>query len=195
MQRLGLIIVPGIIAIALFIGINSLSSIKSEPTPQASKQTLDFNAYAEGINTVLYDTEGNINYTLQAEHQIHYNNSTTQLRKPFIRLFQGGNSRWNIVANSGNISSEKTGGENIVNNIQLVGDVQAHSLDNFGNRTFMSTESLTLDPGLEILETDKPVSVTIGALQQSSVGMVANLRLDEFTFLGKIKGKHARTAN
>jgi LPS export ABC transporter protein LptC len=195
MQRLGLIIVPGVIAIALFVGINSLSSIKSEPTPQPNKQTLDFSAYAEGINTVLYDTEGNINYTLQAEHQIHYNNSTTQLKKPFIRLFQDGDSRWNIVANSGNISSGKTGGESVVNNIQLVGDVQAHSLDSFGNKTLMSTEFLTLNPDLEILETDNPVSVATGALQQSSVGMVANLRLDEFTFLRKIKGKHAQTAN
>ena len=64
-----------------------------------TSSSLDFSAYSEGLNTILYDSQGNINYTLQAKRQVHYNNDSTELEKPFIRLYQDGDSRWNIAAN------------------------------------------------------------------------------------------------
>ena len=103
MQRIGLIIVPGIIAIALFVGINSFDTLSNEAGAPTTGSSLGFNAYSEGINTILYDAQGNINYTLQAERQVHYNDDSTELEKPFIRLFQDGDTRWNIVAKSGRI--------------------------------------------------------------------------------------------
>lgn len=195
MQRIGLIIVPGIIATALFVGINSFESLSNETDAPLTNSSLDFNAYSEGINTILYDTQGNINYTLQAERQVHYNDDTTELEKPFIRLFQDGDSRWNIVANSGKISAVGTTTDEALEKIDLRGDVQVYSLDEFGNRTLMSTEFLTLNPESEILETDQPVSVVTSALQLSSIGMIAKLRTDEITFLREVKGRHAQTTN
>ncbi|PCI81845.1 MAG: LPS export ABC transporter periplasmic protein LptC [SAR86 cluster bacterium] len=195
MQRIGLIIVPGIIAIALFVGINSFESLSNETGTPITSSSLDFNAYSEGINTILYDADGNINYTLQAERQVHYNDDSTEFEKPFIRLFQDGESRWNIVANSGRISADETTPDGALDRIELVGDVQVYSLDDFGNRTLMSTEFLTLNPESEILETDQPVSVVTSALQQSSTGMIANLKSDEITFLRDIRGRHAQATN
>jgi len=195
MQKVGLIIVPGIIAIALFVGINSFDTLNNETDDPSTSSSLDFNAYSEGINTILYDTEGNINYTLQAERQVHYNDDSTELEKPFIRLFQGGDSRWNIVANSGRISSSKTTTKDALDQIELLGDVQVYSLDELGNRTVMSTEFLTLNPDSEVLETDHPVSVVTSALQQSSIGMIAKLRTDEITFLREVRGRHAPAKN
>lgn len=195
MQRVGLIIVPGIIAIALFVGINSFDTMSNETAAPISSSSLDFNAYSEGINTVLYDAEGNINYTLQAQRQVHYNDDSTELEKPFIRLFQDGASRWNIVANSGKISAAEATVDAAPDRIELLGDVQVYSLDEFGNRTVMSTEFLTLNPDSEILETDQPVSVVTSALQQSSIGMIAKLKTDEITFLREIRGRHAPTTN
>ena len=134
--------------------------------------------------------DGRINYTLQAQRQVHYNDDTTELQKPFIRLFQDGDSRWNIVADSGRISSSETASNTRVDRIELIGDVQVYSLDDFGNRTLISTEFLTLDPESEILETDLSVSVVTKALEQSSIGMLANLKTDEITFLREIKGRY-----
>ncbi len=195
MQRIGLIIVPGIIAVTLFVGINSFDTLGNDPDTEEQGPSLNFNAYSEGINTILYDAEGNIDYTLQAQRQVHYNDDTTELEQPFIRLFQDGDSRWNIVAKSGRISSAETGTDTAADKIELRGDVQVYSLDDLGNRTLMSTEFLTLNPESEILETDQAVSVVTESLEQSSIGMIANLRLEEIIFLTAIKGRYEKTAN
>ena len=195
MQRIGLIIVPGIIAISLFIGLNSFNSMNNETDTLTTGSSLNFNAYSEGINTILYDAEGNINYTLQAEHQVHYNDDSTQLEKPFIRLFQDGDSRWNIVANSGRIFATETPADGALQKIEIRGDVQVYSLDEFDNRTLMSTEFLTLNPDTEVLETDQPVSFVTPALQQSSIGILADLKTDEITFLREIRGQHVQAKN
>lgn len=195
MQRIGLILVPGIIAIALFVGLNSFDTLRDDAAQLPDRPGLEFNAYSEGINTILYDAEGNIDYTLQAERQVHYNDDTTELENPFIRLYQDGDSEWNIVADSGRISSADTGMESATGQINLLGNVQVYSLDGLGNRTLMSTEYLTLDPDSEILETDQAVSVVTQSLEQSSIGMIANLRLDEIIFLREIKGRYEQASN
>ena len=193
MQKIGLIIVPGIIAITLFVAINSFDTLSNEVEVRTTN--LDFNAYSEGINTILYDAEGNINYTLQAERQVHYNDDSTELERPFIRVHQNRDSRWNIVANSGRILASKTTTDGAFKRIELNGDVQVYNLDEFGNRTAMSTEFLTLNTKLEILETDQQVSIITSALQQSSIGMVAKLRTDEINFLREVRGRYDQSKN
>ena len=195
MQRIGLIIVPGIIAIALFVGINSFDTLSNEADAPITNSSLDFNAYSEGINTILYDSQGNINYTLQAERQVHYNDDSTEFEKPFIRLYQDGDSHWSIAANSGRIPAVETTADGALEKIELLGDVQVYSLDDFGNRTLMSTEFLTLNTQAEILETDQPVSVVTSAFQLSSIGMIAKLRTDEITFLREIRGRYEQATN
>ena len=193
MQKIRLIIVPGIIAITLFIGINSFDTQTYEVDTRITN--LNFNAYSEGINTALYDAEGNINYTLQADRQVHYNDDSTELEQPLIRVHQGRDLRWNIAANSGKILASKTTGDRPFKRIELNGDVQVTNLDEFGNRTVISTEFLTLNTKLEILETDQKLSIMTSALQQSSVGMVARLRTDEINFLSEIRGRYEQTKN
>ena len=193
MQRIGLIIVPGIIATALFVGINSFNTLSNEA--HAPNTSLDFNAYSEGINTTLYDAQGNINYTLKAERQVHYNDDSTELEKPFIRLYQDGDSRWNIVANFGRIPAAETTADEALERIELLGNVRVYSLDESGNRTMMSTEFLTLNTESAILETDQPVSIVTSALQQSSIGMIAKLRTDEINFLREIRGRYEQATN
>ena len=195
MQRIGLIIVPGVIVTALFVGINTFDTLRNEADAPITSSSLDFSAYSEGINTILYDSQGNINYTLQAERQVHYNDDSTELEKPFIRLYQDGDSRWNIAAKLGRISAAETTDDGILEKIELLGDVQVYSLDKFGNKTLMSTEFLTLNPKSEILETDQPVSVVTSAFQLSSIGMIAKLRTDEITFLRQIRGRYEKATN
>ena len=193
MQKIGLIIVPGIIATALFVGINSFDTLSHEVDPRIIN--LNFNAYSEGINTILYDDKGNIKYTLQADRQVHYNDDSIELEKPFIRVHQERDSRWNIVANSGRILASQTTTDGPFKRIELSGDIQVYRLDEFGDRTVISTEFLTLNTESEILETDQQISILTSALQQSSIGMVAKLRTDEINFLREIRGRYEQTKN
>lgn len=195
MQRLTILLIPGVISIALFIAILNYDSVSSAPAEVSSRTSLDYDAYSEGINTILYDPSGAINYTLRADSQTHFNDDHTELENPYIRLYQQGESRWNIVANSGRISADLTEDDNESRRIQLSGNVEVFSLDQFGNRTVMSTEYLEVDPQNETLETDHPVTLVTSNLQQSSTGMFADLKIDEIIFHRDIRGNYEQTTN
>lgn len=187
MQRFSILLIPSAIAIVLFIGISTFESVSTQPQVDVDVESLNFNAYSEGINTVLYDTEGRINYTLNAVRQIHYNDDTTELEKPLIRLYQDGNSRWNIAANSGKISA---GRDSSIQTIDLSGAVEVYGLDEFGGRMLMSTDYLSVDPQLETLQTDRPVTLVTNTVNQSSIGMFANLKIDEIVLHDEIRGSY-----
>ncbi len=195
MQRLTLLLIPGLIAIALFTGISTFESVSTRSAVEVELVALDFNAYSEGINTVLYDTQGSINYTLSAIRQIHYNDNTTEFEKPFIRLFRDGKTRWNIVANSGRISTADRSADQSGQSIDLSGNVEIYSLDEFGNNMVISTDYLSIDPQLETLQTDYPVTLVTETLQQSSIGMFADLKIDEMVFYKDVRGRYARPTN
>lgn len=195
MQRITILLIPGVIAIAIFIAISTYDNVSQNPEVSANLKVLDYNAYSEKINTVLYDSNGVINYTLRAESQTHFIDDSTELEKPFIRLFQEGESRWNIVANSGRILADLNE-DNLENRmIELTGDVEVFSLDEFGNRTIMSTDFLEIDPQNETLQTNRPVTLVTSNLQQSSIGMFADLKIDEFVFHRDIRGHYEQATN
>lgn len=160
----------------------------SSTEESGSAKALDFNAYSVGINTVIYDVNGEINYTLQANRQVQYNDDSTEFDKPFVRLFQEGESRWNLVADTGVISSASMAGDKDMRTIELSGNVEVYSLDGFGNRTVMTTQKLMLNPQSETLKTDQPVVVETSSIRQSAVGMDADLNSDEITFHRDIRG-------
>ena len=195
MRRITILLIPGVIAIAIFIAISAYDNVSQNPEVSANLKVLDYNAYSEKINTVLYDSNGVINYTLRAESQTHFIDDSTELEKPFIRLFQQGKSRWNIVANSGRILADLNE-DNLENRmIELTGDVEVFSLDEFGNRTIMSTDFLEIDPQNETLQTNRPVTLVTSNLQQSSIGMFADLKIDEFVFHRDIRGHYEQATN
>ena len=105
MQRIRLLIIPTLVAVTLFVGISSFNSEVPLLDSEENELLLDYNAYSEGINAVLSDALGNISYTLQASRQTTFKDETTELESPLIRLYEEGDSRWNIVAKSGKISA------------------------------------------------------------------------------------------
>ena len=195
MQRHKLLLIPSLLAILLFLAISAYDSVSVNLEDTGSFTMLDYNVYSEGFNTVLYNLEGDINYTLRAKNQTHYNDNHTELEKPFIRLFQDGKSRWNIVANNGRIPADLT--ENTIENrnIELSGNVEVFSIDNFGNRTVMSTEFLELNPQNKTLETNQAIRLVTSTLQQSSTGMFADLKIDKIIFHRDIRGYYEKTNN
>ena len=195
MQRHNLLLVPSLIAILIFLAISAYDSVSINLEDTGSFTTLDYNVYSEGFNTVLYNPEGDINYTLRAKSQTLYNDDHTELEKPFIRLFQDGKSRWNIAANNGRISADLNENEIENRTIELSGNVEVFSLDAFGNRTVMSTEFIELNPQNKTLETDQAIKLVTSTLQQSSTGMFANLKIDEIIFHRDIRGYYEQTDN
>lgn len=168
--------------------VNYKQLIPSSTTQDSNKAALDFNAYSVGINTVIYDVNGEINYTIQADRQVQYNDDSTELDKPFVRLFQNGESRWNLLADTGVISPESMANSKEMRSIELSGNVEVYSLDDFGNRTVMTTQKLMLNPQLETLMTDQPVRVETSSIRQSAVGMDADLNSDEIVFHRDVRG-------
>ena len=58
MQRITILLIPGVIAIAIFIAISAYDNVSQNPEVSANLKVLDYNAYSEKINTVLYDSNG-----------------------------------------------------------------------------------------------------------------------------------------
>ena len=195
MQRIRLLIIPTLVAVTLFVGISSFNSEVPLLDSEENELLLDYNAYSEGINTVLYDAQGNISYTLQASRQPPFKDEKTELESPLIRLYEEGDSRWNIVAKSGKISAASGSETSSNQTIELSGNVEVFNLDAAGNRITMSTEFLSVNPELETLTTDNRVTVVTENLQQTSTGMIARLKTDEIVFLRDIRGQYAQIAN
>lgn len=199
MRRISLFFIAGVIAIAVYVSVNSFETLTVQPEENVTQLQLDYDAYSDGINTVLYDVTGTINYTLQADHQVHFNDDSIELEKPFIRLYEDGKSRWNIVANSGRISSLQTDGagttEENLQSIELSGDIEVYSLDDLGNRMQMTTDYLTLDPHNQTMETDWLVTFVTNSIQLTSTGMFADLNQDEVVLKREIRGSYDITPN
>ena len=176
MQRLSLLLIPAVIAIALFLGFESTNT-RDESDLEITR--LNYDAYSEGINSVLYDESGNISYTLQASRQVH-----------FIRLFQEGKSPWKLIANSGRISTSSAGPDGARQLIDLIGNVEVHNLDEFGNSLVISTEFLSIDLDSNSLETEEAVKVVTDNTEQTSIGMYADLNQKTILLIKDIRGNY-----
>jgi LPS export ABC transporter protein LptC len=187
MQKL--IIIAASLLLAIAFAANYEQLITTIPSEDPSNvEAIDFNAYSVGINTVIYDANGKINYTLQANRQVQYNDDSTELDKPFVRLFQDGEAQWNVVADTGVISALSISDNKEMRTIELSGNVEVYSSDDVGNRTVMTTQKLMLNPQLETLKTDQPVVVETSSIRQSAVGMDADLNSNEIVFHRNIRG-------
>ena len=157
----------------------------------------EIEAYSEGINSILYDENGSISYTLRADNQIHYRDGDTKIENPLIRLFQDEIPRWNIIANEGLVLPilTDTSSEPKEKKLTLSGNVEILGLDKFGNRTFISTELLEIDPINETLKTDRIVNYESNNIHHSSVGMFANLNEDEIRFESNVRGFYEKISN
>ena len=196
MQRISLFLIPGLIAVVVFVVISSFESVSNIPDPQHDQAYLKFDAYSAGINTVLYARDGTINYTLQATSQTHYSDEArTELKNPLIQLYQQGNSRWNIVANSGRISATPAKNDTTTHLIELLGNVEAYNIDEFGNRTVLSSEFLSLNPQMETLETDQAVTLVTTNFRQTSIGMFVDLTTEKIFFHRSNRGSYERISN
>ena len=193
-----------ILAIASFFMVMLTLNFFSERSPNDPQfvensefPQREIEAYSEGINSILYDEKGSISYTLRADNQIHYRDGDTKIENPLIRLFQDEIPRWNIIANEGLVLPilPDTSSEPKEKKLTLSGNVEILGLDKFGNRTFISTELLEIDPINETLKTDRMVNYESNNIHHSSVGMFANLNEDEIRFESNVRGFYEKISN
>ena len=183
-----------IAAILIFLAVDYFNQAVESPRAPESAVEITFNGYSEGINSVHFDEQGKIHYTLRADRQISYIDAETLLEQPYIQLYQENDSRWNIIARSGRISAAQ---ENLsdVEEITFSGDVEVYQLDQFGNRTVLATEILTLEPAEDILTTEAAVTIVGDVFEQSAVGMRVDLNSEEYVFHQDVRGRYAAPRN
>lgn len=188
------------VTLTLTLGLTLFGKRKSDH-PESDKElkpsTVDIDTYSQGINSIFYDQNGVVSYTLRAENQIHFKSGYTEIEKPLIRLFQNEMPRWNIEANQGHISNSENDSTSGLEskNLELSGSVQILGLDEFGNRMLISTEFLEVDPMNEILKTDQRVEYKMANIQHSAAGMIANLQDEEIIFREDVRGSYEKTNN
>lgn len=177
------------ILVALYAGRGLLQERRSQGAqPQESGVAITYDAYSNGISTVLYDIDGKIEYILEAAEQIHYLDNTTLLTNPNVHLYQGSGARWNIVARSGRILAAEQSDR--IDRLDLSDEVELFQNDDSGNTMTLATSFLSLFPNTETMQTDREVLMTTNTLRQTAIGMYADLQQDTLTFLTQVKGRY-----
>ncbi|MCI5107809.1 MAG: LPS export ABC transporter periplasmic protein LptC [Pseudomonadales bacterium] len=195
MPKISYLILPGVLAIGLFFITSSFDSRETSVENSSTGFTQEFVAFAEGISTELYDEQGQLSYTLDADRQIQHQDDSSELEAPTIRVYRDSRSSWNIVADSGTISAPAEAGSDNTRVITMAGDVEIRSLDEQGKPLLITTDAVKFLPATEIAETDLPVDFSMPQISQTSLGMRANLASDEIVFLSDSEGRYVQPAN
>jgi len=193
MQKLSFLLITIASAILLYLGLGSFTTVSSDIAEQDRVSRPNYDGFSEGINTVMYDEEGSIAYTLQAERQYHFQDQSSDLDNPYIRLFREGDSHWNIIAESGKIAPKHETASVGIGIIELSGAVEVFRLDEFGNRTVLMTDYLEINPDSETMQTDRLVTMTTTNIQQHGEGLFADLTKDELLFYRNNEGSYEQS--
>lgn len=183
------------VAGVLFYFSPDLTQTGEKTGEYSASPELAFDGYSEGINTVFYNENGEVDYTLRAIRQFHLKDQSSLLEEPLVRFFKNGTSTWNIVAELGLIGGNTSGSARLMETIQLSGDVEVHRLDAYGNSTVLSTQRLGIDPNQETLETQDTVHMVIASITHIGRGMFADLNRDEINFHSENSGHYASQGN
>jgi LPS export ABC transporter protein LptC len=206
--RIIALFIPLSIIVGLFFTLNWADNFSAGTEENASMdedmqstQLLDVSsrgpvqAQSQGLETVIYDSSGNLQYTLSAERQTQFEDSTSLLTQPQITLFDEGKPNWHISADYGRLERRR----------EIFGDLVDDELITFFDNarvdaavTNPSTLSLqssefTLIPNSETLRSDKAVRIVEKGVIQTAVGFEADLTVDTLHFNKEIRGSYEPT--
>ena len=180
---------------ALYYFSLDLTQTVEETRENSAAPELEFDGYSEGINTVVYNDNGDVEYTIRATRQFHLKDQSALLEEPLVRFFENGVSTWNIVAESGLVGGNTEASARLMESIRLYGDVEVHRLDGFGNSTVLSTQLLDIDSNREILETQDTVNMITASIAHTGQGLFADLNRDEIHFHSENSGHYESQGN
>ncbi len=178
----------GLLVVAIYSGRYLLSSDSVTSEIAGPSAEINYDAYSVGITSVLYNSTGRIDYTLEAGEQTHYLNNTTVLNDPYVRLYQDSGERWNIAARSGRIHAAADSDN--IERLDLSDAVELFQISATGERMTLSTGFISLFPGTETMDTDREVTMTTNTQRQTAIGMHLDLRQDKLTFRSQVRGRY-----
>lgn len=180
----------GALAAALVAIYSAMGLLREPPAPglTTERPEVTYDAWSTGISSVLYDVDGNVEYTLEADSQIHYLDDTTELVNPNLRLQQDNGANWNITARSGRIHGATQGGR--IEQLDLSDQVTVNQLSISGEQMTLNTSFLSIYPDSETMDTNQEVTLTADSLVQTAIGMRGNLNQNTLTFLSQVKGTY-----
>lgn len=184
----------GALAAALVVIYSALGLLRGDAPASslAERPEVNYDAWSSGITSVLYDVDGNIEYTLEAERQVHYLDDSTELVSPNMRLQQDTGANWNITARSGRIHGAAQGGR--IERLDLSDQVTVEQVTISGEQMTLNTSFLSIYPDSETMDTDQEVTLTTDSLLQTAIGMRGNLNQDTLTFLSQVRGRYETPA-
>lgn len=139
--------------------------------------------FAEDLNAVAFDQDGQPRYRLSAVRMTHYmDDDTTELTAP--RFVREGAEMARVVVRSlrGLVSPE---GESVY----FLGDVRMlHERLHDGAPMELASEYLRVIPDQDLIRTDKPVTLSDGRNRLYGTAMVADGRQGTLVLKGRVKG-------
>lgn len=142
-------------------------------------------SYSEDVYSQLFDEQGQLTYTLEAQAQAQLDDSVVLIRTPHIVLFEDGVENWRITAQFGEATRDDLEGDSIV----LVDDAQLNAAPANDSRLQLRSPRFTLDPERETLASNEAVSLIEAGLVQTAVGFDADLQADTIRFRADVQGR------
>ena len=173
------LVVLSSLMIAFALAINWLLERSSQPEPDVSRNDPDL--YMLNASISQYDSSGNLQHTVEAGRFTHFPlTDLTTMKSPSISLDAENNaSSWVISSEDGRLLPASRYREEIV---ELWNNVLAASTDPSGGFINIQTQSLTVYPAREYLETDRKVYIDSESHRTTAAGMKAFLDSGKFMF-------------
>ncbi len=186
-RRVRFLAVLAVLALAWYLIGDSAPWRERDPALDvATRSDVNHDSYSRNIETVHYDSDGEVDYTVRASEQRRFLDDTYWLWRPVMEVFRDPGVRWHITAQSGRILSGDP-----VSTVTLISDVVIRRHNSDGERRMtLYTDRLDIDPEQEAMATRSPVSLTGPGFMQTAMGMRANLAQESITFLSQINGRY-----
>jgi LPS export ABC transporter protein LptC len=172
-------VVLSTLLIAFALAINWLLDRSDQATPDLSQNDPDLYMLNAAISQ--FDSDGQLQHVLTASRFTHFPlTDLTTMKSPSINLdAKGGESAWVISSEDGRLLPASRYREEIV---ELWNRVLAASSEPSGDFINIQTESLTVYPEREYLETDQKVYIDSQSGRTTAAGMKAYLDKGRFMF-------------
>lgn len=186
----------GLIALLAGLLFFSESPERILGTPDALKSDGDSVPFAVARNTKtkLYDKEGQLSYTFNAQRLEHYRETMdgkdkekeksadfyTLIDKPELVFLQG-NEPWLVTANKGKLSS-------LNQMIELWSEVLVVHTNQDAVKTTIETELLLIDPVGKLAKTEETVKISSEKVEINGTGMNADFVAQKLKLLSGVHG-------
>ena len=174
------IIMPGALLLAFALSVNWLLDGSEQPEEREPDNEPDL--YMLNASVEQFDDDGSLQHQINAQRLTHFPlTDLTIMKSPTMALgHTQGREPWGITAQEGRIIPRSEYREEIV---EFWNNVHAKRTAAQGRFISIQTESLTIYPERDYLETDARVSITNETGRTTAPGMKAFLDVERFMFL------------